>query len=307
MDSTAVAAVDCGTNSTRMLVRSGGGKDLERLMTITRLGEGVDRTGTLSEVAMRRTLAALAAYREVMDRHRVGTEVRMTATSAARDASNREAFFEDAERIVGVRPELLDGEEEARLSFAGAVSALDPAGGPWLVADIGGGSTELAAGTTEVAAACSLRMGCVRVTERFLAHDPPTPREVAAAGEWVRAELRRAFAAEPGLRGGSLVGLAGTVSAAAALDQQLEGYDRGRLHHHRLSAGRVRDLLGELASLELERRRSRKGMEAARADVIVGGLVVLDGLMAEAGSQWCLTSEADILDGLAASISGAAG
>lgn len=306
----AVAAVDCGTNSTRLLVADSDGRQLERLMTITRLGQGVDATATLAADAVDRTVATLRRYREVMDRYGVGA-VRMTATSAARDALNREAFFAAAADTVGVEPELLGGDEEAALSFAGATAELDPAGGPWLVADIGGGSTELARGPLSPSgpdrlrpeAVTSIDIGCVRVTERFLRHDPPLPEELVAARGHVAGLLGSATDRLPLLAGaGSLVGLAGTVSAAAHLDLRLPSYDRHAVHHHRLPAQSVAALLDELAAVPVAARRDRPGMEAERADVIVGGLVVLDGLLAHFGVQDCLVSESDILDGLVMSL-----
>jgi exopolyphosphatase/guanosine-5'-triphosphate,3'-diphosphate pyrophosphatase len=217
-----LAAIDCGTNSTRLLVVGPDGTPQRRLMTITRLGAGVDRTHTLAPDAIARTVDVLRSYRSVMDDLGV-TRVRMTATSAARDARNRADFFGAARDVVGVEPELLDGDEEGRLSFAGATAELDLGTAPWLVADIGGGSTELAVGPAPGAArlapqaVCSLDMGCVRVTERFLVHDPPTPEEIEAARHFVRGRLDVALAAQPVLATGALVvGLAGTVAAAAA-------------------------------------------------------------------------------------------
>src|SRR5579875_3078126 len=202
-----VAAIDCGTNSTRLLVADEDGRSLTRRMTITRLGAGVDRTRRLAGDAVGRTLAVLREYRGIMDDLEVDA-VRMTATSAARDAANRSDFLTAAAEVVGVAPELLDGEEEARLSFAGATADLDPATGPWLVADVGGGSTELAAGPAagrrlEPRAVRSVDMGCVRVTERFLAHDPPRPAEREAGSRSVAAgPPRRGAAHRAGRDGG---------------------------------------------------------------------------------------------------------
>jgi exopolyphosphatase/guanosine-5'-triphosphate,3'-diphosphate pyrophosphatase len=299
-----VAAIDCGTNSTRLLVAGPGGAPLVRLMRITRLGQGVDGSRRLAVDAISRTVAVLKEYREVMDLHRVG-RVRMTATSAARDAANRDDFFSAAEEAVGTRPELLEGPEEARLSFVGATAELDPVDGPWLVADIGGGSTELAVGPAPGAdrftpvAVRSLDIGCVRLTERFLAADPPGADAIAAAMANVEALLAEVSVVEPAFSGPAvLVGLAGTVAALASLDQRLGGYERDRLHHHVLTRTAVEGLLAELAPLDLSGRRHRPGMEAERADVIVGGTVVLVALLRHFDIDRCLTSEADILDGL---------
>jgi exopolyphosphatase/guanosine-5'-triphosphate,3'-diphosphate pyrophosphatase len=309
MSGEAVAAIDCGTNSTRLLVAGPDGTTLARLMTITRLGAGVDRTRVLAPEAVARTVEVLCRYRSVMESFGVG-RVRMTATSAARDATNQYEFLAAARAAAGVEPELLDGDEEGRLSFAGATADLDPATGPWLVADVGGGSTELAVGPADgdrlqPRAVRSLDVGCVRVTERFLAHDPPRREELDSARRFVRDQFDVALIEQPGLGEGALVvGLAGTVAAAAALDQKLPGYERARLHHYRLAAISVGELLAELSTLDAEGRRHRPGMEEDRAGVIVGGLVVLDELLRRLGAPACLTSESDILDGLVRSLLG---
>ncbi len=301
-DGLPVAGIDCGTHSTRLLIAGPDGAPLERLMRITRLGQGVDRNRTLDPAAIRRTVSVLGDYRLLMDRYRV-LRVRMTATSAARDAANREDFFAAATAAVGVRPELLGGQEEARLSFVGAMSDLDPAGGPWLVADIGGGSTELAIGPDhqgEPQAALSLDIGCVRITERFLVTDLPSAEQVAAARRHVADVLATASQREPAFASAAkLVGLAGTVAGLAAIDQQLVAYDRDRLHHYLLEARVVEGLLATLAGETADARRRRPGVEAERADVIVGGAIVLAEIMRHFQLDVCLTSEADILDGLA--------
>lgn len=307
------AAVDCGTNSTRLLVAHPGGPALERLMRITRLGQDVDRTRRLAPEAVARTLHVLREYRAVMDRLQVG-RVRMTATSAARDAANRDEFFDAAECVVGVRPELLGGDEEGRLSFLGATAELDPAGAPWLVVDIGGGSTELVSGPGEAEGAGgpravrSLDVGCVRLTERFFTTDPPSPTETASARRYVDSLLEEAVASEPGLLGArSMVGLAGTVAALAAVDQGLAAYDRDRQHHYHLRASRVEEILERLAATDSAGRRAIPGVEPERADVIVGGTIVLAAVMRRFGFEECLTSEADILDGLVRSTREASG
>lgn len=296
------AAIDCGTNSTRLLVAHPGSPALERLMRITRLGQGVDRTRRLAPEAIDRTLTVLREYRAVMDRWGVGP-VRMTATSAARDAANRDEFFDPAEQIVGVRPELLEGDEEGRLSFSGATGELAPDGAPWLVVDIGGGSTELVAGpdpdTGGPYAVRSLDVGCVRLTERFVSSDPPGRDEMAAARGYVDRLLDEAVEAQPALLGArTMVGLAGTVACLAAVDQGLADYDRDRLHHYTLRLDRVSAILERLASTDSAGRRGIAGIEADRADVIVGGTIVLVAIMRRFGFDECLTSEADILDGL---------
>lgn len=305
-----VAAVDCGTNSTRLLVAASDGNPIERLMRITRLGEGVDVNNRLSAGAIERTLSVLREYRKVMDRHGV-TRARMAATSAARDASNREEFFSGATEVIGARPELLGGDEEGRLSFVGATRELDPATGPWLMADIGGGSTEIAFGDAAGGSPSivrSLQIGCVRITERFLAEDPPTPASVGAARSFVAGLLDETSAAHPSLRDArTLLGLAGTVAALAAIEQRLDHYDRARVHHHTLTRASVENLLKVLAGEPAAERRRRPGMEADRADVIVGGTLVLAEIMRHFGFDGCLTSEADILDGMVMSLVGPQG
>jgi exopolyphosphatase/guanosine-5'-triphosphate,3'-diphosphate pyrophosphatase len=296
-----VAAVDCGTNSTRLLVADVHGHTLERLMRITRLGQGVDETGRLAVEAIDRTLGVLREYRAAMDRLGV-RRVRMAATSAARDAANRDDFFDRARAVMGVEPELLVGDEEGSLSFAGATAELDAATGPWLVVDIGGGSTELAAGNMpggRPRTVVSLDVGCVRVTERFLDGDPFTAAGVAAARGHLAALLDEMSRQRPGLGATStLVGLAGTVACLAAVDQNLDFYDRSRVHHYNLTRDRVEEMLATLAGDSADERRRRSGVETGRADVIVGGAIVLAEVMAHFGFEKCLTSEADILDGM---------
>jgi len=296
-----VAAIDCGTNSIRLLV-SDGTTTLERLMRITRLGEGVHATGRLDPRAVQRTLSVLGEFRAVMDRFGV-ERVRMTATSAARDAVNREDFFAAAAAVVGTTPELLSGAEEGRLSFAGATADLDPAEGPFLVVDIGGGSTELIVGSDEPIGVHSMDMGCVRVTERFLAHDPPRPEELGDALWEVREHLQDATRLVPEfLEPARMIGLAGTITTVAAVEQGLARYDRDRIHHFWLTRAAAEDVYRTLATERRADRIHNPGLEAARADVIVGGCVVLVGILRFFDGPGCLVSEADILDGLAQSL-----
>ena len=304
----AVAALDCGTKSTRLLVVDAEGRVLDRQMRITRLGQGVDATGALSEEAIGRTVAVLAEYRRRMDELGVG-RARMVATSAARDAANAEAFFAAARQATGVEPELLSGEEEGRLSFAGATAAMAPGGGgpgPVLVVDIGGGSTELVAGVpgnAPAARAVSVDVGCVRVTERFLAHDPPADTELADAEAAIAGLLTGARAVLPALEpGGLLVGLAGTVSTLAALDRGIAEYRRDVIHHVILEESDVTRWLDVLRSEPAAARLRRPGLVAGREDVIVGGVLVLACVMSVFDRARCLVSEDDILDGLAASL-----
>jgi exopolyphosphatase/guanosine-5'-triphosphate,3'-diphosphate pyrophosphatase len=301
-----VAAIDCGTNSVRLLVSEDGRSTLERLMRITRLGQGVDRSGRLDPDAVDRTVAVLREYRDVMDRFEVD-RVRMTATSAARDAANRDDFFAAAEAAVGVRPELLSGEEEGRLSFLGATAELDPADGPFLVFDIGGGSTEFTYGTTESEATVSTDMGCVRITEAWLHGDPPTAVELSQALSIIGIHLDDVVREIPqATEAATYVGLAGTVSTAAAVELGLVTYDRDRIHHSRLSKAAVEDVFRTLATEPLAERIHNPGLERERADVIVGGMCVFVGVMRRLGIAECLVSESDILDGLAMSLVGPA-
>jgi exopolyphosphatase/guanosine-5'-triphosphate,3'-diphosphate pyrophosphatase len=298
------AAIDCGTNSTRLLVVDDDGTPLERLMRITRLGQGVDATGRLAPEAVDRTVAVLTEYGEVLDRLGVErTRVRMAATSAARDAANRDDFFDRAEAAVAVRPELLGGDEEARLSFRGATAELDPADGPFLVVDIGGGSTEFAVGTREPDGVVSVDIGCVRVTEKFLHSDPPAPEELTNALTVVRDYLDDVVRDVPAAADAAcLVGLAGTVTTVAAVELGID-YDRDRIHHFRLTRAAVEDVFRTLATETRAQRVHNPGLEPARADVIVGGVVVLAAIMRYFGFDECLVSEADILDGLVMSLS----
>lgn len=297
-----LAAIDCGTNSTRLLVSDGGTRTVERLMRITRLGQDVDATGALAPAAVDRTLEVLREFRKVMDTHGA-TRVRMTATSAARDAANREGFFAAAEEIVGTRPELLTGEQEARLSFRGATSQLDPDDGPFLVVDIGGGSTEFAVGTTEPEAVLSVDIGCVRLTEKFIHRDPPSPEElsqvISVARDYLEDVAREMPAALDAKR---FVGLAGTVSTVAAVEQGLPEYDTEKIHHFVLTHDAAEDVFRTLATEKRADRIHNPGLEEARADVIVAGTAILVAIMRFFEFDACLVSEADILDGLVLSL-----
>jgi exopolyphosphatase / guanosine-5'-triphosphate,3'-diphosphate pyrophosphatase len=297
---TTVAGIDVGTSSTRLLVLEDG-RARERLLRITRLGEGVDATGGLAVGAIERTLDCLRDYRERMDAHGV-EQMRITATSATRDAENREDFFGPAEAIVGARPELLSGNEEAQLTFAGVASELDPADGPFLVMDIGEGSTAFVVGTDTAEAARSVDIGCVRLTEKFLHHDPPLPEELSAALSLVEAYLEDVAREVPVERAVHLVGLADTVTTVAAVELGLAAYDRDRVHHAVLSHDAVEDVFRTLATEPRAQRVANPGLEEARADVIVGGCCVLVKVMRQYGFGELLVSEADILDGLALSI-----
>lgn len=295
------AAIDCGTNSTRLLVHDGR-QSIERLMRITRLGQGVDATGRLAPEAIERTLDVLREYRGVIDRLGV-TKTRMTATSAARDAQNRDAFFDGAREVVGVDAELLSGDEEGRLSFAGATADLDAADGPFLVVDIGGGSTEFSYGTVDCEYSRSIDIGCVRLTEKYIHHDPPRPEELVACLSIVEAHVDEVVREFPAVAASPrFVGLAGTVSTTAAVEQGLADYDRDRIHHFVLTRAAVEDVFRTLATENRAERLGNPGLEVGRADVIVGGLCALVQIMRQLDLDECLVSESDILDGLVMSL-----
>ena len=297
-----VAAIDCGTNSTRLLVVDAGGRPLERLMRITRLGQRVDRDGRLDERAMQRTVDVLAEFRRVMTHHHV-TRARATATAAARDARNTGEFARRVTEVLGTAPEVLDGEEEGRLTYLGATADLNPADGPYLVIDVGGGSTELAGGPTTALPTVSLDIGCVRGTERFLEHDPPLVGELEALRTHVRQLVAGAVAAHPELGGAAhLIGVAGTVAALVRLDQQILVYDRNLVHHAQLSLVAIERLIGELAAVPLERRLEWPALETERADVIIGGSTVLAEAMVTLGFEVLTASESDLLDGIVAEL-----
>jgi len=266
-------------------------------MRITRLGEGVDRSGLLLAEAIERTLAVLREYRGLMGEHDVQTS-RMVGTSALRDASNRALFSKPAADVIGTQMDLLSGQDEAALSFLGSTAELSAESAPWLVADIGGGSTELVVGP-EPFGARSLELGCVRVTERFLQHDPPTGDEVAEAEAWLKAEYNKAEAEVPGFRSArAFIGLAGTVSALAPFDPGPVSHDRKAVHHYCLARQSVDRALVYLAGRPASRRAGLPGIEEGRAELIVGGALVLATLLAHFRFEECLVSESDILDGL---------
>jgi exopolyphosphatase/guanosine-5'-triphosphate,3'-diphosphate pyrophosphatase len=300
---TRVAAVDIGTNSTRLLVADtdGAGAPLstvDRRMTITRLGQGVDATHRLAPEAIERTVKVLRQYRDALDDLGVH-KVRAAATSASRDATNRDEFFAAGrDALGGVDLELIPGDEEARLSFLGATTGLDePA--PYLVVDIGGGSTEFILGTKEPEGLMSVDIGCVRLTEQYLHGDPPRPEELSQAVSVVRDHLADVARELPGIRGaGTLIGLAGTITTVAAIEMGLPGYDAERIHHFRLKREAAEDVFRTLATETLQQRKHNPGLEPARADVIVGGVVVLVSILRAFEFDEVLVSEADILDGL---------
>lgn len=303
-----VGAIDIGTNSTRLLVAEidGAGGDaklrtLDRRMRITRLGQGVDRTRALAPEAIGRTVDVLREYRVALDEHGV-TRARATATSAARDSSNRDDFFDAAREVLGFDLELLSGDEEGSLSFLGATAGLD-APAPYLVVDIGGGSTEFVLGTDTPVGVISVDIGCVRITEQFLESDPPAPEELSNAVAIVRDYIADVERAIPGVRdAATLVGLAGTVTTVAAVEMGLPEYDADKIHHFRLTKAAAEDVFRTLATEKAADRAHNPGLEPGRVDVIVGGALVLVTILRALDFDKVLVSEADILDGLARSI-----
>ena len=299
-----VGAVDCGTNSIRLLVADVEGDrktDVHREMRVVRLGQGVDRTGELAAEALERTRVALVDYAATC--RELGTErVRMVATSATRDARNRDEFRAMVQDVLGVAPEVVSGDEEAALSFDGATRGLDPAQGPFLVMDIGGGSTELVLGTSEPQAALSVDVGCVRLTERHLLDDPPTSSQVAAAEADVDAAIARVRAVVPVEQARTAVGLAGSVTTVAAIALALEAYDAERIHLSRIAAADVADVATRLLAMTRAERAALPVMHPGRVDVIGAGALVLATLVDRLGLGDVVVSEADILDGIAWSV-----
>ena len=306
-----VAAVDCGTNSLRLLVAdvdaaTGSLVDVERTMEVVRLGEGVDRTGALSPAALERTLAATrrcAARIADLGAHRV----RFVATSASRDASNASLLVDGVREALGVEPEVVTGEEEARLSFRGATGDLrgrHPA--PRLVVDLGGGSTELVLGEEDVEAAWSTDVGCVRLTERHLSADPPAPGAVEAARRDVRAALDEAARAVPLARAATLVGVAGTVTTVTAHVLGLPAYLPERIHGAVLGVPQVLAACDDLLAMGRPERAALPFMHPGRVDVIGAGALVwrevVERVARESGVEQVVTSEHDILDGIALSL-----
>jgi exopolyphosphatase/guanosine-5'-triphosphate,3'-diphosphate pyrophosphatase len=305
---TRVAAIDCGTNSIRLLIADwvdGRLRDVHREMRIVRLGQGVDATGRFAPEALDRTRAALADYAARCSAQGV-EQIRMVATSAARDAANRDDFFAMTADVLGVRAEVVTGAQEAELSFRGAVGELDQAGAPFVVVDLGGGSTEIVLGESEVIAAFSVDIGCVRVTERCLHSDPPTSAEVAAGRKLVRERLGEALRAVPVERARTWVGVAGTMTTLAALAQDMKTYDSAAVHLSRVDTEKLLKVCNGLIGMTRAQRAALGPMHPGRADVIGGGAIVVEelalALRERAGINELTVSEHDILDGIALSI-----
>jgi len=323
-----VAAIDCGTNSLRLLIADIDPvrrelADVQRRMEIVRLGEGVDATGRLAPGALARTFATLEEYARAIGESGAAA-VRLVATSATRDASNAAEFAAGVRRILGVDPEVVSGAEEARLSFAGATAELGRASRPgepgrdgppgeqgepvppFLVVDIGGGSTEFVLGDPDDAtrdpSAISDNIGCVRLTERHLHDDPPSPQQVAAATRDIDAALATVAGSIPAASARTLVGLAGSVTTLTAVALSLTAYDPARVHHARIGAARVHEVTAGLLGMDHERRAAITVIHPGRVDVIGAGALILDRIMDGFGFAEMVASEHDILDGIAWSI-----
>ncbi|GII88828.1 hydrolase [Sphaerisporangium siamense] len=300
---TRVAAIDCGTNSVRLLiadVTGGGLTDVERRLEIVRLGQGVDRTGRLAPEALERTFGAMRGYAKLIKEHGA-SPVRVVATSATRDAANRADFVTGVREIFGVEPEVVTGAEEARLSFVGATAGLSGVEPPVLVFDIGGGSTEFVLGSETVENVLSVDIGCVRLTERHLASGV-TPQAVAAAGADIDAALDRVAAEVPVERARTVIGLAGTVTTIAGIALDAPAYDPERNHGARIEAARVHEISRRLLAMSHDERAAIPVMHPGRVDVIGAGGLILDRILARFGFPEVLVSEHDILDGLAYSL-----
>jgi exopolyphosphatase / guanosine-5'-triphosphate,3'-diphosphate pyrophosphatase len=312
-----VAAVDCGTNSIRLLIADaadGQLRDVHRETRIVRLGQGVDATGRFAPDALERTRAALVDYVALCKSNGV-ERIRMVATSAARDAGNRDVFFAMTADVLGAVvagavAEVITGAAEAELSFSGAVSELDFAGAPFVVVDLGGGSTEIVLGGRStgdgVVASFSADIGCVRLTERCLPSDPPTPAEIAAARKLVREQLGEALLVVPVERACTWVGVAGTMTTIAALAHKMTTYDSEAIHLSRVGSDRLLPVCDKLIGMTRAQRAALGPMHQGRADVIGGGAIVIEelahALRERAGIDELIVSEHDILDGIARSI-----
>lgn len=303
---TRVAAIDCGTNSIRLLIAepdaAGRLRDVVRTMRIVRLGEGVDRTGEFSSEALSRTFTACEEYRELIDEAEVSA-TRFIATSASRDVTNRDAFIAGVRERLGVTPQVISGSEEARLSFDGALSALAPdTPGPYLVVDIGGGSTEFVLGEAEPWQSVSVNMGCVRMTERHLLSDPPTREQIARVRADVRTGINEAAEHVDMDRAHTLIGLAGTVTTVAAMALDLPEYDPHRLHGAQISCGDVQQVAEAFITMARQQRAALGFMHPGRVDVIGGGALILAEICRAVPVENVHVSEHDILDGIALSL-----
>ena len=299
-----VAAIDCGTNSIRLLIADIDGsnfREVVRDMEIVRLGQGVDETGQFHPDAIARTLAAVDKFAAEIAKRGV-EKIRFCATSATRDATNRHLFVDGVRERLGIELEVISGDEEAALSFAGAIKDLDPSNGPFLVVDIGGGSTEFVFGTSTVEAARSVNIGCVRMTERHFATDPATSEQIELARTDIQAAIAQAAAVVPITQAKTLVAVAGTATTVAAAALDLPEYDRYAIHLSRISAQQTHDAATMFATSTREQRLALGYMHPGRVDVIAAGSLVLSEIMKATGAIEFVASESDILDGMAFSL-----
>jgi exopolyphosphatase/guanosine-5'-triphosphate,3'-diphosphate pyrophosphatase len=299
-----VAAIDCGTNSIRLLIADIDGnnfREVVRDMEIVRLGQGVDETGQFHPDAIARTLAAVDKFAAEIAKRGV-EKIRFCATSATRDATNRHLFVDGVRERLGIELEVISGDEEAALSFAGAIKDLDPSNGPFLVVDIGGGSTEFVFGTSTVEAARSVNIGCVRMTERHFASDPATAEQIELARTDIQAAIAQAAAVVPITNAKTLVAVAGTATTVAAAALDLPEYDRYAIHLSRISAQQTHDAATMFATSTREQRLALGYMHPGRVDVIAAGSLVLSEIMKATGASEFVASESDILDGMAFSL-----
>jgi exopolyphosphatase/guanosine-5'-triphosphate,3'-diphosphate pyrophosphatase len=299
-----VAAIDCGTNSIRLLIADIDGsnfREIHREMEIVRLGQGVDKTGQFHPDAIVRTLAAVDKFAiEIVKR---GVEkIRFCATSATRDATNRDLFIDGVKARLGIAPEVIPGEVEAALSFQGATRDFPATDGPFLVIDIGGGSTEFVFGTTDVEFAKSMNIGCVRMTERHFTGGDADPGQIAAAVEDIDEAIAQAAKIVPINQSKTLIAVAGTATTVAAAALELDSYDRYAIHLSRISAEKVHAASKSFLSMKREDREALGYMHPGRVDVIGAGSLVLSRIMLATGAAEFVASESDILDGMAWSL-----
>jgi exopolyphosphatase / guanosine-5'-triphosphate,3'-diphosphate pyrophosphatase len=300
-----VAAIDCGTNSIRLLIADitgGNFKEVLRTMKIVRLGQGVDQNKSFHPDAITRTLSAVEKFAQLIASKGV-EKIRFCATSATRDASNRELFTNGVKKILGVEVEVIPGEQEAALSFIGATKELSQSDGPFLVVDIGGGSTEFVFGSEKVEFAKSVNIGCVRMSERHLNSQPPTMTQIAEAIIDIDLAITQAAKVVPISQAKSLVAVAGTATTVAAAALKLEEYDRYLIHLSRISAPDVHQVAAVFQSLNKDQITALGYMHPGRVDVITAGALVLSRIMAATGASEFIASESDILDGIAWSLS----
>ena len=299
-----VAAIDCGTNSIRLLIADVQGdnfREVIRDMEIVRLGQGVDQTGAFHPDAIARTLAAVDKYASEIARRGV-EKIRFCATSATRDASNRDLFIEGVMQRLGVAPEVISGEEEAKLSFAGATKDLPDSLAPYLVVDIGGGSTEFVIGHRAVESAKSVNIGCVRMSERHFKSDPATELEIESARRDIQMAIAEAAKVVDIKAAKSLVAVAGTATTVAAAALQLSQYDRYAIHLSRISAEQTAQVSEMFLKMNREERAALGYMHPGRVDVIGAGSLVLSEIVKAVGAKEFIACESDILDGIAFSL-----